>query len=379
MIRLLLIFIFITLTFIASQCHAGTYLAETGETAATAQDMNVLLCNKVNSYPFTTSNGGSWTPPNNCSGFGSETLTQISCGNNGGAGIGGKYTFCENYTPPLPCPSLGTSFSTGYYDLGTSDASIPPTTACDGGCETSYNGGGVSARAMVNGVFHYFSQGSYIHTGQNCSGGQTAPTSSASLPPNTCSSTQDKGQVNGVTVCLDNTQTNTTNTTNTAPVTNPDGSTSTTSTSTTNNVTNNTTNTTTTTTTTAPDGTVTQSTSDSTTKNSPSNFCEANPTDPTCLKNSKFCEENPETLACATLGTVTDSVVPTVEKGISEIIPKTVGGAGACPAPVTSSFMGRTISFSYDLPCQAAGMLRPLILALAWLASALIFIGGVKQ
>jgi hypothetical protein len=40
--------------------------------------------------------------------------------------------------------------------------------------------------------------------------------------------------------------------------------------------------------------------------------------------------------------------------------------------------MGRTISFTYDLPCQAAGMLRPLIIALSWVAAGVIFIGGVK-
>lgn len=278
------------------------------------------------------------------------------------------------------CPPAGTNKSSGYYDWGTNDAALPVTTACDAGCETSYSGTGINARRMVNGVYHYFSQGSYDHTGQSCSSGQQSP-NGGNLPPNTCdSSTQQPGQVNGVTVCLPKTETNNTNTTTTPPTTDPNtGNTTTTSNTTTTNTTNNTTTNITTTTTTAPDGTTTQSQTSTTTKNPPSSFCQANPTDPTCLKQSEACEKNPEILGCATLGTVTDSVVPTVEKGIADIIPKAIGGAGGCPAPVTASFMGRSISFSYDMPCQAAGMLRPLILALAWLAAGVIFIGGVRQ
>lgn len=278
------------------------------------------------------------------------------------------------------CPAAGTVKSSGIYDLGTNPEALPPTTACDGGCETSYSGSGVDKRAMINGVYHYFSTGSYNHTGQTCTG-PAGPTASPTLPPNSCNpETQQTGQVNGVTVCLDKSQSNNTNTTTSVPVTDPATGIVTTTTTTTN--TNTGTGDTTTTMSsnqTSPDGSSSSSSSETTTKAPKSSFCQANPTDPTCLKNSKICEDNPETLGCATLGTVEDSVVPTVEKGISEITPKTIGGAGACPAPVTASFMGQSISFSYDLPCQAAGMLRPLILALSWLSAGLIFIGGVKQ
>lgn len=279
------------------------------------------------------------------------------------------------------CPPAGTEKSSGFYDIGTNPETPVPTQTCDGGCETSYTGSGVTKRAMISGIYHYFyGSGGYYYTGQECTTGSPSP-NSGPVPPNGCNSaTQSTGQVNGVTVCVPKNDTNNTNTTTTPPTTDPTTGDTTTTTNTTNvNTTNNTTTTTTTTTTTSPDGTVTQTTADVITKNPPSNFCQVNPTDPTCLKNSKFCEDNPETLGCATLGTVTDSVVPTVEKGIADITPKTVGGAGSCPAPVTASFMGRTVSFSYDLPCQAAGMLKPLILALAWLAAGVIFIGGVRQ
>lgn len=291
--------------------------------------------------------------------------------------------FCltGEYIHDHTCPVAGTQKSSGMYDLGTNADAPIPSTACDDGCETTYSGSGVTKRAMINGVYHYFfGSGNYSHTGQQCTTGTPSP-SGGTVPPNTCDpSTQQSGQVNGVTVCLPKSDTNVTNTTTTPPVTDPNtGNTTTTTNTTTNNTTNNTTTNITTTTTTAPDGTKTETKSEITTKNPPSNFCQQNPTDPTCLKQSQVCVDNPETLGCATLGTVTDSIVGTEQKGISSITPKTVGGSGSCPAPITTSFMGRTITFTYDLPCQAASMLRPLILALSWLAAGIIFIGGVRQ
>lgn len=291
------------------------------------------------------------------------------------------FTRCYEASHDHTCPAAGTVKSTGFFDIGTNaDASIP-NSACDDGCETTYSGSGITKRAMVNGVYHYyFGSGNYSYTGQQCSGGVPSP-SGGTVPPNTCNpATQQSGQVNGVTVCLPKSETNNTNTTTSPPVTDPNtGNTTTTSNTTINNTSNNTTTNITTTTTTAPDGTKTETKSEVTTKNPPDAFCAKNPTHPTCLKNSDACEKNPETLGCSTLGEVNDSIVGTEEKGISAITPKSIGGAGGCPPPVTASFMGKTITLSYDLPCQAASMLRPLILALSWLAAGIIFIGGVRQ
>jgi hypothetical protein len=91
------------------------------------------------------------------------------------------------------------------------------------------------------------------------------------------------------------------------------------------------------------------------------------------------CEKYPDSLGCLQMGTVDDSTLATQEKSIAAITPVSVGGVGSCPAPLTTSFMGQPVSFSYDLPCQAAGMLKPLVLALAWLSAGVIFIGGVRQ
>lgn len=91
------------------------------------------------------------------------------------------------------------------------------------------------------------------------------------------------------------------------------------------------------------------------------------------------CEQFPNSLGCAELGTVDDLAVPTETRSIAAISPVSVGGVGACPAPLTASFMGQTVSFSYDMPCSFATSLKPLILAIAWLSAGLIFIGGVRQ
>lgn len=91
------------------------------------------------------------------------------------------------------------------------------------------------------------------------------------------------------------------------------------------------------------------------------------------------CEKFPESLGCAQLGTAPDVPIGTESRSIAAIAPVSVGGAGACPAPLTASFMGQTVSFSYDMPCQFATSLKPLILAIAWLSAGLIFIGGVRQ
>lgn len=90
------------------------------------------------------------------------------------------------------------------------------------------------------------------------------------------------------------------------------------------------------------------------------------------------CEANPERLGCMTSGEFESNALGTQERGISSITPYTVGGASSCPPDVPLSFMGHSFSISYSLPCSAATMLHPLVLALSWLAAGYIFIGGVR-
>lgn len=91
------------------------------------------------------------------------------------------------------------------------------------------------------------------------------------------------------------------------------------------------------------------------------------------------CDKFPTSIGCMEAGTVADTTIGSETRSIAAISPVSVGGAGSCPVPLTASFMGQTISFSYDMPCQFATSLKPLILAIAWLSAGLIFIGGVRQ
>lgn len=94
------------------------------------------------------------------------------------------------------------------------------------------------------------------------------------------------------------------------------------------------------------------------------------------------CDKYPASLGCLELGEVSDMSVGSEEMGIAAISPVTKGslsGTGTCPADLTTEFMGETISLSWALPCQAAKMMKPLVLLVAWLSAGLIFIGGVRQ
>lgn len=197
---------------------------------------------------------------------------------------GGSVLCTVGLIPHSDCPASGTKLSEGYYNLGTNPDAPVPRITCDGGCESQYTGFGVSKRAMVNGVYnYYFGVGQYTYNGASCTTGQPTP-SAGSVPPNSCDpATQSTGQVNGVTVCLPKSDTNTTNTTTTPPTTDSEtGNTTTTTNTTTTNTSTNTTTNVTTTTTTSPDGTVTQTTQETTAPAAGGDFCQKNPADPSC-------------------------------------------------------------------------------------------------
>lgn len=263
------------------------------------------------------------------------------------------------------CTSLdGQTFSAGYYDLGTDPSASPQVTGCDGGCTTDYNGGGVSARQMVNGEYHYFSVGSYVYDGTQCTGG-ASPSGTVSPPAPSCDpATQDQGTVNGVSVCLDRTDTTektktvetdpeTGEITETTTTTNPDGST-TTETTTTNPATG-------------------SSSSTTTTERPPADpFCSANPTDPSCQPTDDMCAQRPDTIGCAKLGEY-EHGIPTASH-VFEFNPETVSMAGSCPAPI--SVLGQSLSF--DTACGAMSTIKPLVVGMAAVMAAFLLFGGMR-
>lgn len=129
-----------------------------------------------------------------------------------------------------------------------------------------------------------------------------------------------------------------------------------TSTSETTTVTNNTTNVSTTTTTNNYDGTT------------------------TTKAETDLCKLHPTAAACLELGSLPTDTTPTVTSqplNVSFSPPTSV--AGSCPAPVTRSLThGKTVTMSFQPTCDFASMMRPVIIAAAFLGAAFIVSGSVR-
>lgn len=219
----------------------------------------------------------------------------------------GYYQDCQ---ASPPCVS-GSTISSGYYDIGTSPDGKVQSSGCDNSCGSNFQGTSPAARKLVNGIYHYYAQGSYVTNSFSCTSGTTStgtvsPTGSTTTAPDTCPTGQTLGQVNGVNLCLaSGTPTNP----NAPPTTTkiPDTKTSTTDPTTGVNTTTTTTQNgdgtqTTTTTTTNPDGsstTVANTTNPDGTPTDPlKGFCQANPTSPICSGQNPFCKDNPDATIC---------------------------------------------------------------------------------
>lgn len=74
-------------------------------------------------------------------------------------------------------------------------------------------------------------------------------------------------------------------------------------------------------------------------------------------------------------GSVGDSVLTDQVKNVA-ITPVSVGGAGSCPAPSPMVLHGQTYYFDWTTYCNFANMIKPILLAFAWLAAAGILVGG---
>lgn len=171
----------------------------------------------------------------------------------------------------------------------------------------------------------------------------------------------------------------------------PNGTGSETATTTTKNA-DGTTTTTTTTTTKNADGTVTKSTESVTkdeagnikdSKSSNSNkdgstFCTENPNSAVCKGFEDTCKDNPERLGCMDAGPVPneDGLVSS-EFGISSLTPVSLAASNICPqGPPLPHGWGY---FSFDGICQLATGIRPVVLAMAWLAAGLILMGAFRE
>lgn len=93
-----------------------------------------------------------------------------------------------------------------------------------------------------------------------------------------------------------------------------------------------------------------------------------------------LCEKHPDVVACAKTGSVEAVPVPNEDRQLA--INKDTGygpESGTCPAPKTATVMGQALSFKYDLLCDFAGYIKPIVIAFAWLSAALTFFGFSRK
>lgn len=96
-----------------------------------------------------------------------------------------------------------------------------------------------------------------------------------------------------------------------------------------------------------------------------------------------LCEKNPEILACQKLefGTLDPVVIPNQNKALA-ITPDTGWGPSnaSCPPPRSVTLTGGFVAtMPFDLLCQFAAGIRPVVIGLAWLTAALGFIGFARR
>lgn len=77
-----------------------------------------------------------------------------------------------------------------------------------------------------------------------------------------------------------------------------------------------------------------------------------------------------------TMGTPVDTAVATTPNSLSSITPFSLGSARVCPAAIP---LPKGAEFSFDGACFVADGLRPVLLALAWLAAGLIAFGAKTE
>lgn len=93
------------------------------------------------------------------------------------------------------------------------------------------------------------------------------------------------------------------------------------------------------------------------------------------------CELFPNASACQELDTPVDDG-DILKKDVSvSFSPVSIGSSGSCPAPrsVSLSHLGQSASFSYTPICDLAGYIRPLVIALGWLAAGFIMFGRPQE
>lgn len=267
----------------------------------------------------------------------------------------------------LSC-TAGNTVSTGFYDLGTDPSVSPVTSTCSGGCGATYEGSGISARRLVNGIYHYYSVGAYVSTASACSGSDLSNSDSA-LPTDQCASNQSAVIMGGKTKCYSDS----------GVPSDPNSASAVASATSAGDLA-------------AQSAIQAARDMESDAGLSPGsgvggagsvaagNIASDQSQDGKDQVERNFCKENPESKICLDqdFGEVSDTALDVLEKPVS-ITPVSIGSAGTCPAPTSFTIAGRTGNFSWTTYCNFASGIKPIMLVFAWLSAAGILIGGFKS
>ena len=89
-----------------------------------------------------------------------------------------------------------------------------------------------------------------------------------------------------------------------------------------------------------------------------------------------LCEKHPDIVACQRLGDVQPEALASKTVPVSIQREDGFGPAdGACPAPKEFVILGKQMAFRWDLICDFASGIRPLLVGFAYLSAALAFLG----
>lgn len=97
-------------------------------------------------------------------------------------------------------------------------------------------------------------------------------------------------------------------------------------------------------------------------------------------ENADFCKKNPQSIACAELGDLEDENLEVEERPVDVSYTPWGSSNSQCPADkVIPLWEGHTIALSWSPICQFANLLRPLVIALAFVGAGFIVAGVTRK
>lgn len=93
-----------------------------------------------------------------------------------------------------------------------------------------------------------------------------------------------------------------------------------------------------------------------------------------------FCKKNPMSIACSEMGELKDEKLEVEERPVDVSYTPWGSSTSQCPADkIIPLWEGQSISISYSPVCQFASLLRPLVIALAFVAAGFIVAGITRK